>query len=112
MGTLDGVAEDLPDDIDESIFENANACTIDIIPMKATINDDDGEQDVIAVGGATFPFKDFLYNDKGFKFRCKVNEIDDAKFWLAPKDDVDTDELVAEFEKYGFTVTMYDGVDA
>ena len=33
-----------------------------------------------------------------------------AQLWLAPKDEVDTDELVELFASYGFEVDIDDGV--
>lgn len=107
MRKLVGGDEDLPEDIDETVFETANTYHIDIVPMTVGEGPTSQNENVIAVGGATYAFNAYL-KDKGFIFQSNVNGIEDAKFWLAPAEDVEVDELVAHFEQFGFPVDVYD----
>ena len=97
---LEGGEEDLPDDIDAEIFDGAKSAAVDIVPM--TIE----EEEVFAVGGTTFPFKETL-KELGFTY---FND-DGMSWWIKAKEDVDVDEVTALFEEYGFAVEVYDGVD-
>lgn len=105
-----GCEDDLPEDIDEAVFADANAASIDIVPMKVQDGATSQDEEVIAVSGTTFPFKDWL-KTKGFSFANTVNGHEGAQLWLAPKDEVDTSELAAYFEEYGFAVEVFDRVD-
>jgi hypothetical protein len=64
------------------------------------------DEDVLAVGGTTFPFKETL-KELGFTY---FND-DRMSWWIKAKEDVDVDEVTALFEEYGFAVEVYDGVD-
>jgi hypothetical protein len=101
---LDGGEEDLPEDIDETVFEGANAAAIDVVPLKV---DDD---DMIGVTGTTYPWKDEL-KERGFKYTQEVNGEEGLAMWLAAKDTVDMDDLTGAFQEYGFAVDVWDGVE-
>jgi hypothetical protein len=101
---LEGGEEDLPENIDESVFEGANAAAIDIVPLKID------DEDVICVTGTTYPWKDEL-KERGFKYTQEVNGEDGLAMWLAPKDTVELDDLTGTFEDYGFAVEVWDGVE-
>ena len=73
-----GCEDDLPEDIDEAVFADANAASIDIVPMKVQDGATSQDEEVIAVGGTTFPFKDWL-KTKGFSFANTVNGHDGAQ---------------------------------
>ena len=90
--------------VDESIFDDANAVDITMFPLVV-----DGELNM-AVGGTTYPFKDILTKE-GFSFKNIVNG-QALKLWLRvePEAKLDVDDLEALFEKYGFVVERYDGV--
>jgi hypothetical protein len=98
--SLEGAEEDLPEDIEAEIFDGAKTAAVDVVPM--TIED----EDVLAVGGTTFPFKETL-KELGFTY---FND-DGMSWWIKAKEDVDVDEVTALFEEYGFAVEVYDGVD-
>ena len=105
MKELDGCADSLPEDIDESVFEHAKPAEVSLV-SNMTVND----ETVVGVTGTTYPFKDEL-KDKGFTFNNEVNGEEGVQMWLAPQDDVEIDELVSLFEDYGFTVEVFDGVE-
>ena len=102
--------KDLKDvEVDEAIFEDANKAVIKIFPIE--INEVLHE----AIGGLTYPFKTVL-KDNGFKFSNTVNGVGGVNLWLREmseaQPEMDTDDLQAHFEEYGFTVEKYDGVGA
>jgi hypothetical protein len=99
---LEGGEEDLPEDIDEAIFDGATEAAIDVVPIKV-----EGE-DMVAVMGTTYPWKDEL-KERGFTFTTEVEE--DVPMWVAPKASVDMDDLTAAFDDYGFTFEVYDDAE-
>ena len=105
MKELDGCAQYVPEDIDESIFEHANATEISIIN-----NIDVEVTTMVGLHGTTFPFKEIL-KEKGFTFLNELNGFDGVSMWIAPQATVDIEDLVALFHEYGFEVDMFDGVD-
>lgn len=101
--------KDLKDvEVDEAIFENANATDIKMFPLEV-----EGEMNE-AIAGTTYPFKSVL-KEAGFTFHNMVNE-QPLNLWLRvmseDQPEVDFNELETYFEKYGFTVDKYDGVGA
>jgi hypothetical protein len=110
MRKLPGCDKDLPTEADESVFENAKPTEINIVPMLVHDGPTSQNQDMIALQGATYPFKDYI-KGKGFTFHNTVNNMEGINVWLAPTAEVDTAELTAHFEKYGFTVDEHDGAE-
>ena len=110
MRKLPGCDKDLPTEADESVFENAKSTDINIVPMIVHDGPTSQNQDMIALQGATYPFKDYI-KDKGFTFHGTVNDMEGINVWLAPTAEVDTAELTAHFEKYGFTVEEHEGAE-
>ena len=105
MKELDGCAQYVPEDIDESIFEHADATEISIIN-----NIDVEGTTMVGLHGTTYPFKEIL-KEKGFTFLNELNGFDGVSMWIAPQATVDIEDLVALFHEYGFEVDMFDGVD-
>jgi hypothetical protein len=99
---LEGGEEDLPEDIDESVFDGANAASIAVVPHTI-----DGEEMVGCIG-TTYAWKDEL-KERGFKYMASSD--DGQMGWWVDKASLDQDDLVATFEEYGFEVDVYDGVD-
>ena len=97
---IEGGDEDLPEDVDETVVEEANRACIDLVPVQVE------DEEMLAVMGTTFPWKDEL-KERGFKY----DESDGTPKWMAPKESVDQDDLISTFEDYGFTVEVYDGVE-
>ena len=67
----------------------------------------------LAIAGPTYPFKNFL-SDAGFTFKSNVNG-EMVNLWLREESEaqpeVDEADLTDMFEKYGFTVDKYEGVE-
>jgi hypothetical protein len=103
MRSYDG-GIDLPEAVDETVFEGARPVDIQIIETVIQ----DGEE-YVGVGGSTYPFKDEL-KDRGFKFQATINGKL-VQLWLKPKDDVDLDDLAVLFTEYGFDVEQYEAID-
>ena len=110
MRKLPGCDKDLPTEIDESVFENAKPTDINIISMVVHEGPTTQNQNMIALQGATYPFKDYI-KGKGFTFHNTVNNMEGINVWLAPIEEVDTAELANHFEKYGFTVEEHEGAE-
>ena len=85
-------------------FDTAKSTALTLVPI--TIDDTIRT----AVAGPTFAWKNKL-TDKGFKFTTKHNN-EDVALWVSTDtlDDNDIDELVNDFEDFGFPVTKYDGL--
>ena len=85
-------------------FDTAKSTALTLVPITI--------EDTIrtAIAGPTFPWKTKL-TEKGFKFTTKHNG-EDVALWVSTDilDDNDIDELVKDFEDFGFPVTKYDGV--
>lgn len=77
-------------------FSQAKSTSIDII-----IEFENDGNTTVAIGGATYPWKDIL-TEKGFKYDRAGTQL-----WHA-EEGTDTDELEAMFDEYGFTVEKYD----
>ena len=93
--------------VDETIFDDAKEAAIKIFPITVA-----GELN-LAIGGTTYPFKDIL-KKHGFGFHNIVND-QPLNLWLRvepeAQPDMDADDLEALFDKYGFEVDRYDGVE-
>ena len=105
--TLAGGEEDLPADIDETVFEEASSTHLTVFPITVHEGPTSQNQEMLAVSGSTFPFKNDL-KERGFAFSNTVNDMV-LNVWLAPKGTVDLPELTAKFEEYGFTVEEFTG---
>ena len=107
MKTLDGCADTLPDDIDESIFENANPAEISHRDQpRGERRDQPGRRH-----GHHLPtFKDEL-KEMGFSFHSELNGKEGVQMWIAQGNDLNIDEIIALFEEYGFAVETFDGVE-
>jgi len=110
MKSLDGCAKSLPEDVEESVFDDAKPAEIQLVLNLDVEGDSEEGEMMVGVTGTTYPFKEEL-KAKGFRFHDTVNGEENVQMWLAPQDDVDTDELTALFEEYGFAVEQFDGVD-
>jgi len=106
--TLDGGDKDLPEDIDESVFEEATAAHVTLFPITVHEGPTSQSQEMLAASGMTYPFKDGL-KSRGFAFNNTVNDVAGVNLWLAPVEDIDKEELVSLFEEYGFEVEEFDG---
>ena len=93
--------------VDETIFDDAKEAAIKIFPITVA-----GELN-LAIGGTTYPFKDIL-KKHGFGFHNIVND-QPLNLWLRvepeAQPDMDADDLEALFDKYGFEVERYEGVE-
>ena len=93
--------------VDETIFDDAKEAAIKIFPITVA-----GELN-LAIGGTTYPFKDIL-KKHGFGFHNIVND-QPLQLWLRvepeAQPDMDADDLEALFDKYGFEVERYEGVE-
>ena len=85
-------------------FDTSKSTALTIVPI--TVDDTIRT----AVAGPTFPWKTKLA-EKGFKFTTEHNN-ENVALWVSNDtlDDNDIDELVNEFEDFGFPVTKYDGL--
>ena len=101
---IEGGDEDLPEDVDETVFEEANRACIDLVPVQVE------DEEMLAVMGTTFPWKDEL-KERGFKFTNELNGEEGVQMWVAPKESVDLEALEAVITEWGFTVDKYDGGD-
>ena len=85
-------------------FDTAKSTALTLVPITI--------EDTIrtAIAGPTFAWKNKL-TEKGFKFTTKHNG-EDVALWVSTDilDDNDIDELVKDFEDFGFPVTKYDGL--
>ena len=85
-------------------FDTAKSTALTLVPITI--------EDTIrtAIAGPTFAWKTKL-TEKGFKFTTKHNG-EDVALWVSTDilDDNDIDELVKDFEDFGFPVTKYDGL--
>lgn len=106
---LEGGEADLPEDIEESVFDEATPAEVLIFPITVHEGPTSKDQDMLAVSGTTFPFKDEL-KTRGFSFHTTVNDEDGVNLWLAPHEEVDEDAIAELFKEYGFEVDVLDGV--
>ena len=85
-------------------FDTAKSTALTLVPVTV--------EDTIrtAIAGPTYPWKSKL-TDKGFKYTTNHNG-ENVALWISNDilDDKDIDELVNEFEDFGFPVTKYDGL--
>ena len=104
--------EDLDESVDESPFEHARDAEIHVFPMTVTDGPTGQNEDVVAIAGMTYPFKNELMK-RGFIFKNTVNGTAGVQLWLKAMDadDPETEELVCFMEKYGFTVEQHDAVE-
>ena len=104
--------EDLADEtIDESVFEEANDVQIVAFPMTVHEGATSQDEECLAFGGSTYPFKEEL-KARGFVFKSTVNGNEGVQLWLKPLAETETDkaEIFALMNKYGFRVDEHDGV--
>jgi hypothetical protein len=93
--------------VDPTIFDGATEASVKMFPLEV-----DGELNY-AIGGSTYPWGKVL-EKAGFGFKHIVNG-EPLNLWLRVEPegqpDVTADDLQAEFERYGFNVERFDGVE-
>ena len=104
----DADAADLPTEVPHAkleLFDAAKSNALTLVPV--TVNDEIRT----AIGGPTYAWKQILPT-KGFQFTTEF-QGKAVQLWLSKEtlDNDDIDELVTEFEDFGFPVTKYDGLN-
>ena len=104
----DADAADLPTEVPQDkleLFDAAKSNALTLVPV--TVNDEIRT----AIGGPTYAWKQILPT-KGFQFTTEF-QGKAVQLWLSKDtlDNDDIDELVTEFEDFGFPVTKYDGLN-
>ena len=98
MQKLPECKDDLPTEVDESAFEDAMPCDLNVFPKEVN------GIDSVCVAGRTWPWGAIL-EKRGFKFDGTI------RVWHAPSDETDIDEFIELAKEHGFPVNVYDGVE-
>jgi len=111
LRALDGHADDLPAAVDEATLANLSTPVLNLVPVLTPSSTDQPHQ-VIVAEGKTYQIRAQL-KDYGFSYTFNFRGEAGVNVWAIDRTDF-TEELkqnmMAELEKMGYEVTVYDGM--